>query len=107
MKFNAFWKWLQKNGGTNGYPTKNLGGRGKFKIKASENNGTCTPQSSGKSYPFTKDQAEKVWGQFRNLPLNEKLMAGRYVDPKWPQCPNRICSPWIAASIRDFLISQI
>jgi hypothetical protein len=100
--FEQFWKWLQKNGGL----IKNLGGRRHFEIKVSGKTGVCTPQISMKEHPFTEDQAKKVWKRFRELQLNERLMAGRYVDPNW-KSSNRTCSPWIAAAIRNFLISRI
>jgi hypothetical protein len=105
--FEQFWKWLQEIEGLGGCLIKNLGGRGKFKINVSGNEGTCTPQSKGNCHPFTKDHAKQVWERFRELPVNERLMAGRYVPPIWEQCPNIICSPWIAAAIRDFLVSRI
>jgi hypothetical protein len=105
--FEKFWKWLQKNDSL----IENLGGEGQFEINASGNNGVCTPQSSMKRNPFTEDQAKKVWKRFRELSLNERLTAGRYVKgPRphnWADCPNRNCSPWIAAAIRNFLISRI
>jgi hypothetical protein len=109
--FEQFWKWLQEIEGLGGCLIKNLGGRGKFKINVSGNEGTCTPQSKGNCHPFTKDHAKQVWERFRKLPIDEKLMAGRYVDGErahnFNPCPNRYCSPWIAAAIRHFLISRI
>jgi hypothetical protein len=105
--FKQFWKWLQTNDG----PIENLGGQGEFEISVSGNNGVCTPQRTMNPHQFTKDQAKQVWERFRQLPVVEKLMAGRYVDGKrahnWNPCPNRRCCPWIAAAIRDFLISRI
>jgi hypothetical protein len=102
LTFEKFWKWLQKNSGL----IKNLGGRGRFEINVSANIGICIPQSSMRRHSFTKDQAKQVWKHFLELPLNERLMAGRYVDPNW-KSSNRTCSPWIAAAIRNFLISRI
>jgi hypothetical protein len=101
--FEQIWKWLQTNDGL----IENLGGRGEFEISVSGNNGVCTPQRTMNPHQFTKDQAKQVWERFRKLPFNKRLKAGQYVDPNWPQCPNRNCSPWIAAAIRDFLISRI
>ena len=88
MNFNTFWKWLCKNQRT----IQNLGGR-KYKGK--------------RTSPFTQQQANQVWQRYQRLPGNEKRMAGRYVDGlkkhNWNPCPNRKCSPYLAAAIQDFL----
>jgi hypothetical protein len=109
MNFNTFWKWLCKNQRT----IQNLGGRkykGKprcFKIKAGKSSGTATPLSTKRTSPFTQQQANQVWQRYQRLPGNEKRMAGRYVDGlkkhNWNPCPNRKCSPYLAAAIQDFL----
>ena len=110
--FEQFWNRLLKHSSKGGILIENLGGKGKFKISVSATNGVCIPQSTNKIHWFTKVQAKQVWERFHKLqPTNQHLMAGRYVDGKYPHnwnpCPNRTCSPWIAAAIRDFLITRI
>jgi len=109
--FEKFWKWLLKHSGKGGILIGNLGGKGKFKISVSATNGVCIPQSTNQIHWFTKVQAKQVWKRFHGLqPTNQHLMAGRYVDGKrphnWNPCPNRSCSPWIAAAIRDFFAGK-
>jgi hypothetical protein len=109
--FEKFWRRLLKHSHKGGILIENLGKKKeqkKFKISVSVTNGVCIPQATNKIHWFTKVQAKQVWKRFHVLqPTNQHLMAGRYVDGKrphnWNPCPNRSCSPWIAAAIRDFL----
>ena len=98
MTFETFWKWLSREERT----IRTLGRRSEFQIHAVGEDGWVR-SSRGKRYDFTKKVAQQTWNRFRNLPENERLMTGRYTDPIWAACPNRICCPYIAAAIRDRL----
>jgi hypothetical protein len=107
MNFDAFWKWLLGNNGL----YNNLGGKGAFEIETINAAGTCTPQSTKKKHPFSKNDAKLTWDRYWSLPLEQRHMAGRYVDGpqphNWNPCPNRYCCPWIAATIRDFISRKL
>jgi len=101
MNFNDFWIWLCARKRS----IKTLGGKRRFKIRSAGDVGTIV-YSTGRTHHFSKDTASRVCGRFQTFPDDKKLRAGRYVDGKrdhnWNPCPNRYCSPWIAAAIRDF-----
>ncbi|MEI7535013.1 MAG: hypothetical protein WCK57_11650 [Verrucomicrobiae bacterium] len=117
MNFNAFWKWLNKQGRIIVNLAEDTDRE--FAMKAEGLTGTCFPTKPHKTKPF-KDgkvqqfgisQAKAVWDRFHSLPDAEKLMAGRYVSDhkphNWKPCPQpMVCNPWIAAAIRDFLAGQ-
>jgi hypothetical protein len=100
MNFNNFWKWLSQKERA----VETLGRRRKFKIQASGDAGTII-SSTGRTHHFSKQVASEVWDRYRELG-EDQHRAGRYVDgPRdynWNPCPNRTCSPWIAAAIRNF-----
>ena len=112
LNFNDFWKWLCKSQRI----IQNLGGRnykGKprhFKIKATNNSGTCTPLATGNASSFTQNHAMEVWNRYQKLPNNQKIMPNRYVDGYEPYnlnpCPNQKCCPYIAAAIHDFFLHK-
>lgn len=105
--FKQFWKRLLQKSRSGGIHVANLGRKGKFIISVSGGNGVCIPLATMKVHWFTKDHANKVWDRFHSLPAAQQSMAGRYVRPRFVNCPNQICSPWIAATIRAFLAGQI
>jgi len=112
--FAQFWAWLCRNKRT----VNNLGCRGhSFDIQALGDKGTCTPRSTGRSHPFSKAVALRVWDRFHgamaaSLVYNSDvhLRAGTYAKPNkppslnsWPACPSIRCAPWIAAAIAEYL----
>ena len=113
MNFNAFWKWLCKQGRI----ITNLGetGNKEFAIFASSLSGTCFPTKPDQANPFKAgeiqhfsiSQAKAVWDRFHTLPETDRLTATLYVRNNWRPCPlPMVCNPWIAAAIRDFLAGK-
>jgi hypothetical protein len=129
MNFNHFWDWLRRNSG----PFNALGGRARFTVQINSDSfpGNITSSTSVK-HSFSKSDAQRTWDRFFGLKqaedflLSKKplagipkrspyLMAGSYERPgskkkpfpqNWLDCPNTICCPYIAATIRDFLAGK-
>jgi hypothetical protein len=128
MNFNDFWKWLQRNSG----PFNTLGGGKQFTVQINPDGLSGNVMSSSKTpHKFSKTDAQRTWDRFFGLkqaedfflskklfagiPKKPYLMPGSYELPgnkkkpypqNWLDCPNTICCPWIAATIRDFLATH-
>jgi hypothetical protein len=121
--FEQFWKWLCKKKRT----IENLGGQTSFAISAQGSCGIIKPKRSRSIYPFSVCDARLTWVRFHGLRQTEEYfikrsaskfkkspykMAASYALPNnpqnplpqnWLESPNKMCCPWIAAAIRDFL----
>ena len=100
--FDHFWNWLQKEKRV----LRNLDERKKqprkFSIEVKGDKGVVIPLATNKENEFNKIQAQAVWARYQELQADQKHQASQYTDKKWDGCLDRICSPWIAAAIRDF-----
>jgi len=99
-KFDKFWEWLQKQPHT----CQTLGYRGEFSIEAHGDKGVIIPASTGTENLYNKSQAQIVWKRYHELTSDKKYEAQQYALVFFAECPNKVCSPWIAASIRDFFV---
>ncbi len=78
-----------------------LGGESQFTV-FNQGSAVVIVNSSGKVHTLDDALVAAVYQRYSTLAANRKLMAGDYVDPNWPQCPNRIFAPYIARLI-DYL----
>ncbi len=97
--FDKYWNWLLNED----REFQNLGGHGSFRVTMKGDRGTIKAAAGHADNPFTKAQAHATWDRYHALPDANKLTAGMYNHPKWAECPNNICCPWLGATVRDYL----
>jgi hypothetical protein len=77
-----------------------LGGKSSFLV-VNKGGIVVITNSSGRQLILDAAHVNLVYGRFISLTGRRQLMAGEYVDPKWPipPNPNRIFSPYVARII--------
>jgi hypothetical protein len=78
-----------------------LGGRSQFTAET-RNGRLYIITSSGKEHHVTESLAKAVANRYEKSLPHKKHLASNYVDPAWPNCPNRILSPYVARLIKDY-----
>ena len=77
-----------------------LGGRSKFKIEF-DNNHIIIITSSGKQYKVNDELVSSVFYRFKTSSIAKRYTTSNYTDPLWPDCPNRVLSPYIARIFKE------
>ena len=55
--------------------------------------------ATGYRYEIQREIFDQILERYNELPDNLRTMAGQYVQPNWPECPNNQKSPYVAKLI--------
>ena len=72
-----------------------LGGESSFHV-VNERGVVIIINSSGTQHKLNDAHVLSVYNRYTVLAAGRRLMASEYVDPNWPERPNRIFSPYLA-----------
>jgi hypothetical protein len=78
-----------------------LGGESQFTV-VNQGGAVVIINSLGKIHTLDDALVAAVFQRYSTLASHRRMMADDYVNPNWPQCPNRIFAPYVARLI-DFL----
>ncbi len=81
---------------------KTLGGRSSFTV-TNRNRVVTIINSRGRELILTDVLVSIVLDRYKSLPIERRLMSSEYVDPKWPDVPNRVFCFYIARLIDHIL----
>ena len=105
MNCERFLKWI-KRALTSWKIFKTLGGKALFRARYDDSSGLIIMNSRKKQYIVSDQDMKEIFDRYRNSPGEMKHRAIYYTDPKWPETPNRISSPYLPAVIRFWIEEQ-
>ena len=102
MNFEEFQAWLSDRfNHNNELSFQTLGGRSQVHVRYDPRIGFMTvKRSTGNEGKLREDKIRRVFERYREGFPGERHMTSFYCDPKWPDTPDRVLAPYIAAVIK-------